>query len=155
MGLVGPLQESNRSFSANDLSKPNSPDLLLGDDGDVPWNSSDNSKRIQPAKLKRSPSDGMGSTDVDQDAATLKRSAPGLPSGYYSQRFYHSLPHHYKLPFGNSHIIKEKTAFPSEYSRKLAVVMKWFKEFNNEQKNQVLYFTHNNWNIQLLMDCGF
>ena len=73
------------------------------------------------------------------DAGLLKRQAPGQPSGYYSQRFYHSLPHHYKLPFPKTHSLKENTLpiFPGEFSRKLTAIMKWFKEFNNEQKNQV------------------
>ena len=68
-----------------------------------------------------------------QESGILKRCA---------QRFYHSLPHHYKLPILNPRVLLEETTkeetILNDYSDKLTVVVDWFREFNDEQKNQML-----------------
>lgn len=135
-----PLQE-NRSLSANDLcSKPPSE---AGNNlhSISPTHHSVNS--IHHNKLRETENDA-----VHQDEGVLKRSAPGETSGYYSNKFYQSLPHHYKLSsVTNAQGLhgqgsKENTADPSsssiEYSQKLSLILDWFKGFSSAQKNKLL-----------------
>ena len=135
-------QNESRSYhrSANDLSYPQTPEFTrLNTDKII-------DSLTAKQKVKR--------TDANshQDSRTLlKRFAPGQTSGYYlSQRHYHSLPHHYKLPTS----ISGHTSLPiqsstveknnsdsvpfSEFSQKLAIILDWFKSFNSDQKNKML-----------------
>jgi len=126
----GQLQES-RSYSTSDLIIKTS--INQSSNGNVVSNNINQTiKRNRTRKLNNA---------NQQELGILKRCAPGQPSGYYSHRFYHSLPHHYKLPLLNSHVLKEPTKeeiILNDYSDKLAVMVNWFKEFNHEQKNQIL-----------------
>ena len=125
----GQFQES-RSYSTNDLSVTTW--LDPGTNGNASRNHSNELSKVNRQKK-------IGNT-TQKDCGILKRFAPGPPSGYYSYRFYHSLPHHYKLPVLSTRTFKEHTKEEvlSDYSEKLNLVVNWFKEFNDEQKNQML-----------------
>lgn len=142
MGL-GQLQ-ANHSHSASDISGRKMSDADAGSrntsfDVDSPGETVDDCCSHKSLTL------------IDeQDNYLLKRLAPGQPSGYYSNRFYHSLPHHYKLPSLSIHPLKEvphlkEPTISNKYAQKLAVVTKWFRQFNDQQKNQML--------VSLLGDC--
>ena len=139
---ISPLQDS-RSYSTSDLCDKMPHSVMTKSEELVSKvNCSISSRTEKENELKKSPS---GSSASHPDERVLKRSAPGETSGYY--RFYHSLPHHYKLPILNPQGLVHHQAHQGaaksgnsqhDYSQKLALMVAWFKGFNSDQKNKLL-----------------
>lgn len=152
---AGALQE-NRSYSTNDLCDRTSLSEHENCQNPISGKSGCSVSKV----LDRSPLKKEGShRDV---TAALKRSAPGGTPGCYSNRFYHSLPHHYKLPAfnaqgSNGQLKRNVDENLNDFSHKLALIVSWFKGFNSDQKNKLLSLLLNdseqpqNHHVSLLM----